>query len=179
MAYDDRRPRPGVADAERLATCSPGFYGGDYAMYVGGNFIAQQLVESAPEGFDWVVLPPLAGTEGANQAANPQTLSVSAESEHVEEAAAFIDFFMSAENLAALAEGDWLIPASAAAARGACSRRPAARTAGTRSWPAATCSSPPRSSPSSSYPQWKDQIATPALQQYLADAISLEDLQPS
>ena len=88
----------------------PGFIGGDYAMYVGGNFIAQQLVDSAPEDFNWVVLPPLAGTEGANQAANPQTLSVAAESEHVEEAAAFINYFMEAENLAAVAEGDWLIP---------------------------------------------------------------------
>ena len=70
-------------------------------MYVGGNFIAQQLVETGAGGFNWTVLPPLAGTEGANQAANPQTLSVSAESEHAEEAAAFINFFMDADNLAA------------------------------------------------------------------------------
>ena len=27
------------------------------------------------------------------------------------------------------------------------------------------------------YPQWREQTATPALQQYLADQISLEDLQ--
>ena len=131
MAYEDGCARPGVADAERLATSLPGSIGGDYAMYVGGNFIAQQLVDDAPEDFNWVVLPPLAGTEGANQAANPQTLSVSAESEHVEEAAAFIDFFMGADNLAALAEGDWLIPASGGARDARARRRPAARTGGT------------------------------------------------
>ena len=76
------------------------------------------------------VLPPLAGTEGANQAANPQTLSVSAQSEHIEEAAAFIDFFIGADNLATLAQGDALIPATSAQRSGR-RGRPAARTAGT------------------------------------------------
>ena len=49
----------------------PGFVGGDYAMYVGGNFIAQQLVDSAPEDFNWVVLPPLAGTRGRQPGGQP------------------------------------------------------------------------------------------------------------
>ena len=109
LAYEAGGARP-VSLTLSGSDTLPGFIGGDYAMYVGGNFIAQQLVDSAPEDFNWVVLPPLAGTEGANQAANPQTLSVAAESEHVEEAAAFINYFMEAENLAAVAEGDWLIP---------------------------------------------------------------------
>ena len=82
----------------------PGFLGGTYAMYVGGNFLAQQISESAPEGFNWTVLPPLAGTAGPVQAANPQTLSVAAESKNVEASAKFIDYFMSADNLASVAE---------------------------------------------------------------------------
>ncbi len=49
----------------------PGFIGGDYAMYVGGNFIAQQLVDGAPEDFNWVVLPPLAGSAGRQPGGQP------------------------------------------------------------------------------------------------------------
>lgn len=154
----------------------PGFYGGDYAMYVGGNYIAQQLTDAAPEDFNWVVLPPLAGTEGADQAANTQTLSVPAESEHVEEAAAFIDFFMGADNLAALAQGDWLIPTSETARDAVLDA-----TGGENGWEAILASGDHLvAAPFQSvleYPQWKDQIATPAFQQYFADSISLEDLQ--
>ena len=154
----------------------PGFIGGDYAMYVGGNFIAQQLVDSAPEDFNWVVLPPLAGTEGANQAANPQTLSVAAESEHVEEAAAFINYFMEAENLAAVAEGDWLIPTSGAARDAVLES-----TGGESGWDVILATGELLvAAPFQSvvdYPQWREQTATPAFQQYLSDQISLEDLQ--
>ena len=178
MAYEDGSLDPvslTLSGGDVLA----GFIGGDYAMYVGGNFIAQQLADERAGGFDWDVLPPLAGTEGANQAANPQTLSVSAESEHVEEAAEFINFFMDADNLAAARPGRLADPVLGRRTRGACSSRPAARTDGTRSWPAATCSSPPRSSRSSSYPQWKDQIATPAFQQYFADRSASRSCKPS
>jgi ABC-type glycerol-3-phosphate transport system substrate-binding protein len=154
----------------------PGFIGGDYAMYVGGNFIAQQLVDSAPEDFNWVVLPPLAGTEGANQAANPQTMSVAAESEHVEEAAAFINYFMEAENLAAVAEGDWLIPTSGAARDAVLES-----TGGESGWDVILATGELLvAAPFQSvvdYPQWREQTATPAFQQYLSDQISLEDLQ--
>ena len=54
-----------------------GFLGGQYAMIVGGSFLAQQITEGAQPGFNWTVLPPLSGTSTA-QAANPQTLSVPA-----------------------------------------------------------------------------------------------------
>jgi multiple sugar transport system substrate-binding protein len=154
----------------------PGFIGGDYAMYVGGNFIAQQLVDSAPEDFNWVVLPPLAGSASANQAANPQTLSVAAESEHVEEAAAFINYFMEAQNLAAVAEGDWLIPTSGGARDAVLES-----TGGESGWDVILATGDLLvAAPFQSvidYPQWREQTATPAFQQYLADQISLEDLQ--
>ena len=153
----------------------PGFFGGNYAMYVGGNFIAQQLVDGAG-GLQLGGAPAARRHEGANQAANPQTLSVAAESEHVEEAAAFIDFFMDAENLAAVAEGDWLIPTSAAARDAVLES-----TGGENGWDEILATGDLLvAAPFQSvvdYPQWKDQIATPALQQYFADQISLEDLQ--
>lgn len=153
----------------------PGFIGGDYAMYVAGDYVAQQLVASAPDDFNWTVLPPLAGTESAAQAANPQTLSVSADSEHPEEAAAFINFVMGADNLAALAQGDWLIPSSDGAREAV-----ATATGGENGWDQILASGDHLvAAPfqfAADYPQWKDQIATPAFQQYLADAITLEEL---
>jgi spermidine/putrescine-binding protein len=116
------------------------------------------------------VQPPLEGSAGAEQSANPQTLSVAAESPHVKEAAEFIDYYMQAENLAKVAEGDWLIPASSAAVDVV--RKD---TGGQNGWKQVLDSgSQLTKAPYQSvtnYPQWKDQIATPAFQRYLADEI--------
>lgn len=175
MAYETLSLDP-VTLTQSGSEVLPGFLGGTYAMYVGGNYVAQQLTEGAPEDFEWVVLPPLAGSEGAMQAANPQTLSVSADSEHPAEAAQFIDFYMQAANLAAVAEGDWLIPASAPA-RDALVES----TGGENGWAEILVSgeslvAAPFQSVAA-YPQWKDQIATPAYQQYFANQLGAEDLQ--
>lgn len=175
MAYVDNSLDP-VSLTQSGSDVLPGFFGGSYAMYVGGNYVAQQITESGPEGFNWVVLPPLEGSTSTHQAANPQTLSVSAQSDHVEEAAAFVNYFMGAENLASVAEGDWLIPTSQAARD-----QVATDTDGQNGWAAmlatgdSLVAAPFQSA--INFPQWKDQIATPALQQYLADQISIEDLQ--
>lgn len=174
MAYEDESIDT-VSLTQSGSDVLPGFFDGKYAMYVAGNYVAQQIVESAPEDFNWTVLPPLAGTAGATQAANPQTMSVAAESDHVEEAAAFIDFFMGAEHQAALAEGDWLIPASTEARDIV-----AENNGGANGWDAVLASGDGlAAAPFQSainYPQWKDQYATPALQQYFADEITLEEL---
>lgn len=174
MAYDDGSLDP-VSLTQSGGDVLPGFYGGKYALYVGGNYIAQQLTESAPDGFNWEVLPPLAGSDNAAQAANPQTLSVAAESKHVNEAAEFINFYMGGDNLSKVALGDWLIP-SATAARDSI----LASTNGADGWAQAIASGKDlKKAPfqsATNYPQWKDQIATPALQQYLANAISLDEL---
>lgn len=174
MAYED-----GSLDQLSLSLSGgdalAGFTAGEYAMFVGGNFYAQQLAADPPD-FAWAVLPALAGTEGANQAANPQTLSVSAESEHVEESAAFIDFFVGADNLAALALGDALIPATEASREAV-----AAETGGENGWDAILASGEHLvAAPFQSvddYPRWNSDVATPAFQEYLADSISLEELQ--
>ncbi|MCT2584813.1 ABC transporter substrate-binding protein [Actinophytocola gossypii] len=174
MAHEDRSLDP-VSLTQSGSDVLPGFLSGKYAMYVGGNYLAQQITESAPEGFNWTVLPPLAGTEGPVQAANPQTMSVSARSEAPEQAAEFIDYFMSPENQAKLAQGDWLIPASSPARD-----ELAEQTKDTPVWQPMLASAENLSGApfqqASKYPQWKDQYATPALQQYFADSIGLGDL---
>jgi multiple sugar transport system substrate-binding protein len=174
MAYEDKSLDP-VSLTQSGTDVLPGFLGGKYAMYVGGNFLAQQITESAPAGFTWTVLPPLAGSAGATQAANPQTMSVSAQSKAPEQAAKFIDYFMSAENQAKLAEGDWLIPASKPARDAVASRQKDVPV-----WkPILKSGDDLAGAPfqeAKNYPQWKDQYATPVLQQYFANSISLDDL---
>lgn len=174
MAYDDKSLDP-VTLTQSGTDVLPGFLSGKYGMYVGGNFLAQQITESAPDTFKWTVLPPLAGSAGPVQAANPQTMSVSAQSKAPEQAAKFIDYFMNAENQAKLAQGDWLIPASAPARDAV-----ADQTKDNPVWePILKTGADLKGAPfqkAKNYPQWKDQYATPVLQQYFANAISLDDM---
>ncbi|PVG84003.1 hypothetical protein DDE18_06930 [Nocardioides gansuensis] len=173
MVYDDGSLDP-VTLTQSGGDVMPGFLKGRYAMTVQGSYNAQTLSESAPEGLDWMVMPALEA-ESAAQAANPQTLSVSAQSEDVEGAAAFIDYYMQPENLAKVAMGDWLIPASSESADVILEE-----TGGENGWDAILASgehltkAPFQSA--LSYPQWKDQIATPAFQRYLGDEISADEL---
>ena len=175
MTYVDGSIDP-VSVTQSGSDVLPGFYGGTYAMYVGGNYIAQQLVESAPDGFNWAVLPPLEGTESAEQVANPQTLSVPAQSEYVQAAAEFINYFVNAENLAELAVGDWLIPASADAREVV-----AETTEGQNGWATTLATGDLLASAPyqtvANYTQWKDQYATPLLQQYFANSIDADALE--
>ena len=174
MAYTDLSLDP-VSLTQSGTDVLTAFLDGRYAMFVGGSFVGQQLVESAPEGFSWVALPALSAGS-AEQAANPQTLSVPADSPNVEEAAAFIDFYMQAGNLAAVAQGDWLIPTTDDARAEVQSA-----TGGADGWSATLASADGlATAPFQSvtdYPQWKDQIATPALQRYLAGETDLPTLQ--
>jgi multiple sugar transport system substrate-binding protein len=173
MTYDDRSLDP-VSLTQSGSDVMTGFLKGKYAMTVQGSFQAQALTENAPKDLDWVAMPVLEA-DSAEQAANPQTLSVSAESANVEDAAEFIDFFMQADNLAKVAQGDWLIPASSDAAEVVESD-----TEGANGWSAILAGgehltkAPFQSA--TNYPQWKDQIATPAFQRYLADEIDEQQL---
>jgi multiple sugar transport system substrate-binding protein len=173
MAYDDKSLDP-VSLTQSGSDVMTGFLKGKYAMTVQGSYQAQALTENAPEDLDWVAMPMLEA-DGAEQAANPQTLSVSAESAHVEEAAEFIDFFMQPDNLAQVAQGDWLIPASSDAAEVVESD-----TEGANGWSTILAGgqyltkAPFQSA--TNYPQWKDQIATPAFQRYLGNEIDEQQL---
>jgi ABC-type glycerol-3-phosphate transport system substrate-binding protein len=173
MAYTDKSIDP-TSLTQSASDVLPGFYAGKYGMIVAGNYVAQQILEEAPKTFQWEVLPPLKGTS-TKQAANPQTLSVPAEGKHIEQSAKFVDYFMKAENLAAVGEGDWLIPTTQAA-RDAILKT----TGGKDGWQQTLASGTELTkAPFQSvenYPKWKDQIATPALQEYLANKTDLAAL---
>ncbi|SFC58198.1 carbohydrate ABC transporter substrate-binding protein, CUT1 family (TC 3.A.1.1.-) [Nocardioides terrae] len=173
MAYDDKSLDP-VTLTQSGSDVMTAFLKGKYALTVQGSYAAQTLAESAPADFHWAALPVLAG-DSADQSANPQTMSVAAESKHVDDAADFIDFYMKAENLAKVAEGDWLIPASTSAAE-----QVKTDTKDANGWPTILASldhlvAAPFQSVTN-YPQWKDQIATPAFQKYLGNDISADEL---
>ncbi|MFB9953960.1 ABC transporter substrate-binding protein [Cellulomonas denverensis] len=153
------------------------FYAGQVAMTIQGSYQAANITADAPEGFDWVVLPPLEGSEGAGQAANPQTLSVNIDSEHVEEAADFLNFFTEPENLAALNQADALIPSSTSARD-----LMAEELAGEPGWDVVLSSGEYFTEAPylfvDAYAQWKDTVATPAFQRFLAgetDSATLAD----
>jgi len=152
----------------------PGFFAGKYAMIVGGNYEAQQMSEQAPKGFQWVMLPLLKGTS-QNQTADPQTISIAAQSKYPKQAGQFIAYYDNAQNLAKLAQGDWLIPASSSAAQIV-----ATATQGQNGWAAmSTMGSALTLAPYSAatpYAQWKTQIATPAFQQYFGGKLTTAQL---
>ncbi|MFE0101927.1 ABC transporter substrate-binding protein [Streptomyces sp. NPDC059009] len=152
----------------------PGFFGGKYAMVPLGFSYRQQIVQQAPKGFDWQVLPAPAGSEGLAQGVSPQTLSVAEDSDHKKEAAEFIDFFLQPKNMVRLARGDWMLPTGKEALKD-----PALHTA-KDDWATGTAlAADLRPAPAQSvrgYAEWKDKIATPALQEYYSGAIGLDEL---
>ncbi|MER6490629.1 ABC transporter substrate-binding protein [Streptomyces griseorubiginosus] len=152
----------------------PGFFGGKYAMVPLGFSYRQQIAQQAPKGFRWQVLPAPAGADGLTQGVSPQTLSVAADSPHKKEAAAFIDFLLRPENMVQLALGDWMLPTGTEALAD-----PALHTA-KDGWATGTALAPHlRPAPAQSvrgYPEWKDKVATPALQEYYSGAIDLGEL---
>jgi hypothetical protein len=82
---------------------------------------------------------------------------------------------MQADNLASVAKGDWLIPASSDSVDVLLEE-----TGGENGWDAILSGAQyltkaPFQSVSD-YPRWKDQIATPAFQRYLGDEISSDQL---
>ncbi|MCX0246871.1 ABC transporter substrate-binding protein [Streptomyces drozdowiczii] len=152
----------------------PGFFGGKYAMVPLGFSYRQQIVEQAPKGFEWSVLPAPAGRDGLAQGVSPQTLSVAEDSPHRKEAVEFIDFLLRPANMVRLAKGDWMLPTGTEALAD-----PSLHTAD-RGWATgAALAGALRSAPAQSvrgYPEWKDKVATPALQEYYSGAIDAAEL---
>ncbi|MEV5603736.1 sugar ABC transporter substrate-binding protein [Streptomyces sp. NPDC052299] len=152
----------------------PGFFGGKYAMVPLGFSYRQQIVEQAPKGFEWTVLPAPAGRDGLAQGVSPQTLSVAEDSPHKKEAVEFIDFLLRPANMVRLAKGDWMLPTGTEALAD-----PSLHTAD-RGWATgAALAASLRSAPAQSvrgYPEWKDKVATPALQEYYSGAIDAAEL---
>jgi ABC-type glycerol-3-phosphate transport system substrate-binding protein len=152
----------------------PGFFGGKYAMIPLGFSYRQQIVQQAPKGFDWQVLPAPAGADGLTQGVSPQTLSIAEDSPHKKEAAEFIDFLLQPKNMVRLALGDWMLPTGTQALKD-----PALHTT-KDDWATGTAlAGDLNSAPAQSvrgYPEWKDKVATPAFQEYYSGAITLTDL---
>ncbi|MGW2560427.1 ABC transporter substrate-binding protein [Streptomyces sp. NPDC001514] len=153
----------------------PGFFGGKYAMVPLGFSYRQQVVQQAPEGFEWTVLPAPAGSEGLAQGVSPQTLSVAEDSPHKKEAVEFIDFLLQPRNMVRLAKGDWMLPTGTQALADAALHSPEDGWA-----TGAALAEHLRSAPAQSvrgYPEWKDKVATPALQEYYSGGIDRAELE--
>lgn len=173
MIYVDKSVDPAAVGLSGSAVL-PAFFGGKCAMTVQGNYQAQGMIQQSPKGFNWAMFPPLKG-KTQDQAANPQTYSISQQSQHKAEAMQFIAYALNAQNMAKLAAGDWLIPAAPAAAKIVVKS-----TKHYGSWKNAVSAVPYFKKANwvslQAYPQWKAQIATPTFVQYLSDKITLDEL---
>ncbi|WP_030904520.1 ABC transporter substrate-binding protein [Streptomyces sp. NRRL F-5126] len=156
----------------------PAFFAGRYAMLPLGFSYRQQVQQQAPDGFDWVTLPLPVGTHapdgGRAQGVSPQTLSVAKSCPHPKEAAAFIAFMTQTAHLVQLARGDWLVPTGDAALRD-----PSLNTAKDGWSTGVAVAQHLTASPvlgMRGYPEWKDKIATPALQRYYSGGTDLDGL---
>ena len=96
----------------------PAFFDGQYATMIAGAYLRQQIIEGAPDGFEWVALPSLLG-ETQEQSNGAQTISISAQTEHPEEATLFLEYLLNPDNQVKLALGDWLAPTSIGAGESA------------------------------------------------------------
>jgi multiple sugar transport system substrate-binding protein len=173
MLYVDKSVDPAGVGLSGSAVL-PAFFAGKCAMTVQGNYNAQGMIEQSPKGFNWAMFPPLKG-KTQDQVANPQTFSISQQSEHKSEAMQFIAYALNAQNMAKLAAGDWLIPAAPAAAKIV-----VRSTKHYGSWKNAVAGVPHLKKGNwvslNAYPRWKAEVATPAFRSYLANKLSLEDL---
>lgn len=172
MFYDDRSMAPSSI-GQTGAGMIPGFFSGKYAMLIGiGAWSRQQLVENAPPGFRWGVIPPLkAQTQNAGMSI--QTLSIPNASQHRAGAMEFIKFMLSRKNMARLALSDWMLPS-----RKSCLALPEFNTVET-GWDITSASvryltrGPWSGAPG--YVEWKSRVANPVLQEFFAGRLGLEE----
>jgi multiple sugar transport system substrate-binding protein len=154
----------------------PTFYGGKAAMTVAGSYQIANIAADAPAGFNWIVLPALAGSKGAQQMSAPITLSITKSSKHLKAAATFVQYYQSAKNLAAINVADGEIPATTSGQAAA-----AKLTTGKNGWAQVLASGKNLVNPTwntfTKYESWKSTIATPAYQKYLAGQIDEKGLE--
>ncbi|MEO3791172.1 sugar ABC transporter substrate-binding protein [Nonomuraea sp. B10E15] len=170
--YKDKSADP-AALGQGTADPLPAFYKGKFALLPAGVYLRQQVAEQAPDGFEWVTLPGPKGTS-TQQGAVSQTLSIAQESEHPDEAMKFISFFLNGPNQAKLAKGDWLLPTSVKAAADP------AMTSEENGWDVATASAKDLVVAPflkvNGFDEWKSKVATPALQEYFANKITIDEV---
>jgi multiple sugar transport system substrate-binding protein len=174
MIYDDKSVDPASLTMSGAGPV-PGFLAGKYAMIFAASYVAADLDTAAKaSGFNWTALPLLKGSNN-QQGANPQTLSVSAQSKYPKQASAFIRYMMADKNLAALATGEALIPSTTGSLNTLLALKK-----GNAGWTqilsdgAALTLAPFTLVPN--YQKWKDTVLQPAMQQYIQGKISLAEL---
>lgn len=174
MIYDDKSVDPASLTMSGAGPV-PGFLAGKYAMIFAASYVAADLdIAAKAAGFNWTALPLLKGTSNL-QGANPQTLSVSAQSKYKKQAAAFIRFMVSDGNLAELSLGEGLIASTSGSLKAAMATKK-----GSAGWQqllddgAALGLAPFTLVPN--YQKWKDTVLQPAMQQYIQGKISLSEL---
>ncbi len=172
MLYEDKSAAP-ASIGQSGTGMIPGFCNGKYAMLIGiGAWARQQLVENAPADFQWGVMPPLKA-ETQNTGISTQTLSIPKKSRHQAEAMRFIAFMLNMQNMARLAQSDWMIPA-----RKSCLNMPQFQTSHD-GWDIVTggakflTTGPWLGAPG--YVEWKNRVANPVLQEFFADRITLAE----
>ncbi len=174
MIYTDKTIDPaalGMSGGGPVA----GFLAGKYAMIFAASYVASDLDTAAKaSGFNWTALPLLKGSSN-KQGANPQTLSVSAQSKYPKQAAAFIRYMLKDDNLAELALGEGLIPATTGSLKAAlATKKDSAGWTQILDDGEALTLAPFTLVPK--YQKWKDTVLQPAMQQYLQGKISLSEL---
>lgn len=174
MIYTDKTIDPAALTMTGAGPV-PGFLAGKYAMIFAASYVASDLdVAAKAAGFNWTALPLLKGVTN-KQGANPQTLSVSAQSKYPKQAAAFIRFMLKDENLAELALGEGLIPSTTGALKSAmATKKDSAGWTQILDDGEALTLAPFTLVPN--YQKWKDTVLQPAMQQYLQGKISLSEL---
>jgi ABC-type glycerol-3-phosphate transport system substrate-binding protein len=172
LLYTDKSMAP-ASVGQTGAGLIPGFFGGKYAMLVGiGAWARQQLVENAPAHFRWGVIPPLKA-QTQNTGVNTQTLSIPKKSKRAPQAVAFIDFMLNNENMARLAQCDWMLPT-----RQSCLNRSEFQTR-EDGWVVVSAGQkllsvgPWLGAPG--YVEWKSRVANPIFQELFANRLSLEE----
>jgi ABC-type glycerol-3-phosphate transport system substrate-binding protein len=174
MIYTDKTIDPAALTMTGAGPV-PGFLAGKYAMIFAASYVASDLdVAAKAAGFNWTALPLLKG-DSNQQGANPQTLSVSAQSKYPKQAAAFIRFMLKDANLSELALGEGLIPSTSGSLKSAlATKKDSAGWSQLLDDGAALALAPFTLVPN--YQKWKDTVLQPAMQQYLQGKISLSEL---
>ena len=141
-------------------------------MTVQGNYQVQGMIEQSPKGFNWAMFPPLKGAS-QDQAANPQTLSISQQSSHKEEAMKFIAYVAEHAEHGQARPGRLADPGRRRPPRPSSS----SRRSTTARWRNAISAVPSFKKANwvslTNYPRWKAEVATPAFRLYLGNQIDL------
>jgi len=172
MIFEDRSVDPGNIGFN-TEDMLPNFFAGKTATFLGESWVRDLLNTGAPDGFEWVLLPPLFATS-FNQPSDTQALAVTAVSEHPEEAAAFVSFFTNAQNQIQMALGDGLVATSKEALRSA------ELTTSEQGWDIVSAMGAYLiEAPYQrvlALPEWADRVANPAFDRYFRDQIDLDEL---